>query len=417
MTTREADRFRQNIKRYRAYQAVAFTPFFLPIIVLFWKENGLDPFDIYLLQGIFALAMVLLEVPTGMVADRLGKRASLVAAQTLTTAGMTIYALGRCFGIFLIAEIVLALGIALVSGADSALLYDTLRRLGRQEEYRKIEGRARSLQMASFAAANIIGGLVGSSSYRAAVWLSVSGPVAGLLLALRFAEAGAAARGDRHGESGGRASERSYRALIGGSLRFVQKHRLVKWQIAFLAVLTGSSTWLLWLYQPYMKWSGLPVSAFGVAFATFNLFAAGMSRLAHRFDRALGRTGSFAALSALQVAPLPLMALFVSPLSFLFIFGHQAVRGIARVVISDRVLHYTYADKRATVLSLASLCGRLFFAFSAPLIGLVARQRPMTENLLFQAVLLLGILGGLLLAYRRIPEKYFTVKATVAEKQ
>jgi MFS family permease len=417
VTIREVERFRHNIKRYRVYQAVAFTPFFLPIIVLFWAENGLDPFDIYLLQGIFALAMVLLEVPTGMVADRLGKRASLIAAQTLTTVGMTVYALGRSFGVFLIAEIILALGIALVSGADSALLYDTLRRLGRQEEYRKIEGRARSLQMASFAVANIIGGLVGSGSYRAAMWLSVSGPVAGLFLALRFTEAGASAPGDRNGGANAVAGEQSYRALIGGSLRFVRKHRLVKWQIAFLAVLMGSSTWLLWLYQPYMKWSGLPVSAFGAAFAIFNLFAAGMSRLAHRFDRALGRTGTLAALSALQVAPLPLMALLVSPLSFLFILGHQAVRGISRVVISDRVLRYTYADKRATVLSLASLCGRLFFAFSAPLIGLVARQRAMSENLLFQAVLLFVILGGLLLAYRRIPEKYFTVKATVAERQ
>jgi MFS family permease len=406
----------RNIKRYTLYQMVAFTPFFLPIIVLFWKQNGLDPFDIYLLQGIFALAMVLLEVPTGMVADRLGKRASLIAAQSLTTVGMTIYALGRCFTVFLVAEVVMALGIALLSGADSALLYDTLRRLGRHGEYRKVEGKARSLQMASFAVANVIGGLVGSLSYRAAMWLSVLGPILGLLIALRFVEAGVAASlGDR--EDGAPVAERSYRALIGGSLRFVRRHRLVRWQIAFLAVLMGSSTWLLWLYQPYMKWSGLPVAAFGVAFAVFNLFAAAASRLAHKFDQALGRTGSLVAMSVLQVAPLPLMAFLISPVSFLFILGHQAVRGVARVVISDRVLRYTYADKRATVLSLASLCGRLFFAFTSPLIGLVARQRSMPENLLFQGVLLFVVLGALMLAYRRIPAKYFRVKTSVADHQ
>jgi MFS family permease len=394
---------------------VAFTPFFLPIIVLFWKENGLDPFDIYLLQGIFALATVILEVPTGMVADRLGKRTSLIAAGVLTTIGMAVYAMGRCFTVFLIAEIVMALGISLISGADSALLYDTLKRLGRQGQYREIEGKARSYQMASFAVANVVGGLVGSLSYRAAMWLSVIGPAVGLLVATRFLEAGVAA--ERGPDDGTPAVERSYRALIGGSLRFVRRHRLVRWQIAFLAVLMGSGTWLLWLYQPYMKWSGLPVAAFGVAFAVFNLFAAAASRLAHKFDQRLGRTGSLVALSALQVAPLPLMAFLVSPFSFLFILGHQAVRGIARVVISDRVLRYTYADKRATVLSLAALCSRLFFAFTSPVIGLVARQRSMPENLLFQGLLLLVILSGLLLAYRRIPEKYFVVKASVAENQ
>ncbi len=411
-----SEQLERNIRRYTLYQLVAFTPFFLPIIVLFWKENGLDPFDIYLLQGIFALATVILEVPTGMVADRLGKRTSLIAAGVLTTVGMAVYAMGRCFTVFLIAEIVMALGISLVSGADSALLYDTLRRLGRQEQYREVEGKARSYQMASFAVANVIGGLVGSLSYRAAMWLSVLGPVVGLVIATRFVEAGVAVAPRAEDDSAPRV-ERSYRALVSGSLRFVRRHRLVRWQIAFLAVLMGSGTWLLWLYQPYMKWSGLPVAAFGVAFAIFNLFAALASRLAHRFDQRLGRTGSLVALSALHVAPLPLMAFLVSPFSFLFILGHQAVRGIARVVISDRILRYTYADKRATVLSLAALCSRLFFAFTSPVIGLVARQRSMPENLLFQAVVLLSVLTGLLLAYRRIPEKYFTVKASVAEQQ
>ena len=34
-----------------------------------------------------------------------------------------------------------------------------------------------------------------------------------------------------------------------------------------MAVLGGSATWLLWLYQPYMEWTGLPLRAFGIAFA------------------------------------------------------------------------------------------------------------------------------------------------------
>ncbi len=402
----------QNLRRYQLYNILCFTPFMLPVLVLFWQENGLDMFDIFLLQSIFAVAIVLLEVPTGMLADRLGKRASLIIGMGISSIGMVGYALGYSFASFLIAEMLLAVGASLHSGAGSALLYDTLKALGREDEFKQYEGRTRALQMVGFAVCNLIGGLVGSYSYRATIWLSVLGPVASLLVALTLCEVQqVAATGSwREGLA-------AYRQLIGQSLRFVSKHRLIRWQITFLAVLTGSSGWLLWQYQPYMEWSGLPVWAFGIAFTLFNLFAALMSHLAHRVDRLGGRTGTIAALMVLQVAPLVLLAQFIGPLSFLFILGHQAVRGLAIPIISDRILNYTYADKRATVLSIASMASRLFFATTSPLIGQIARQMLMPVNLLIQAVAISLMLGLLLVTYVRIPAKYFAVKTKVLDRQ
>ncbi len=410
---------RGNLRRYQVFSALAHTPFMLPVIVLFWKENSLDLLDIYLLQGIFALAMVLLEVPTGMVADRLGKRASLVASTALMCAGFLIYTAGSSFGIFLAAELVLAVGGSLLSGADSALLYDTLRQLGRHDEYARIEGKARAIQMVSFAVCNVVGGLVGSLSYRVTVGMTGIGPLVAFFVAMGFVEARRFPDSDSNAASDKAPplAHGSYRTLINDSMRFVRRHRLVRWHIVFLAILSGSSTWLLWLYQPYMKWTGLPVFAFGFAFAFFNLFSAAMSKLAHRFDETFGRTGALIVLMILQIAPLPLMALFVTPASFLFILGHQAVRGIMRIVISDRILRYTYADKRATVLSLGSMFGRLFFALSAPFVGLVANRYDMTTNLLVQGSLLFILMGILLVLYHRIPAKYFVVKGSVQIEQ
>ena len=68
----------RNVFLYKLLSLVQFLPFMLPVIVLFWQENGLDMFDVYILQGVFALFIVLLEVPTGMVADRIGKKTSLL---------------------------------------------------------------------------------------------------------------------------------------------------------------------------------------------------------------------------------------------------------------------------------------------------------------------------------------------------
>jgi hypothetical protein len=85
--------------------------------------------------------------------------------------------------------------------------------------------------------------------------------------------------------------------------------------------------------------------------------------------------------------------------------------------VSARILDYTFADKRATVLSLASLAGRLFFAVTAGLVGWMAKALPMETSLLGQAGLLAVMLIVLLVMYHRIPVKYFTVKASVRAQQ
>jgi len=403
-----------NLWRYPVFSAVAHTPFFLPTIVLFYKANGLDMFEVFLLQGLFAAAVVVLEVPTGMVADQLGKRTSLLAAMAINAVGFAYLACSSSFGAFFLAEIILAIGMSLFSGADSALLYDTLKSLGREAEYKRREGQAKSWQMVSFAAANLLGGLVGAYSYSAAIWLSAVGPVVGFFLAWGFVEA--KERGAEEGQRFGEALA-SYRALLGQSLRFVGRHQLLRWHILFFATLMGSGVWLLWIYQPYMKYSGLPVWAVGAAFAIFNLFAAFASHNAHAFEQRLGTAGSFVGLAALQIVPLLLLSLWVTPLSFLFILGHQAVRGIARPVISDHILRYTFADKRATVLSISSLMARLFFALTAPLIGWIASRASMTSGLLWQALMLAFLFALLWLMYQRIPAKYFQIKASVAAQQ
>jgi len=402
----------RNLRLYPVFQALVFTPVLLPVIVLFWEECGLDLFDVFLLQAIFAVAVVVLEVPTGMVADRLGKRTSLLLGTATAGLGVAWYGVSSTFVMFLGAEVALALGLALLSGADSSLLYDSLKELGRESEYARLEGRARAMQMLSFAASNIAGGLIGEHSYRAAVWASGAGPVLAFGIALLLVEV--QPRGARESLAEAWAG---YRRLLGESLRFVRKHRLVLWYVAFGAVMTGSSTWLLWLYQPYMQSAGLPVTAFGVAFAGFNLFAAAVSSQASRVQEAAGKRGTLVLLAVLQIVPPLAMAGFVHVAGIALILGHQAARGLVRPLLSQRILAYTYADKRSTVLSLLSMAGRFFFALTAPFVGLAAREGSLEAGLGLQASLLLVAFVLLAVAFARIPQKFFAVKDAVAARQ
>lgn len=396
----------RNVALFKLYNLVIFTPVMIPVIVAFWQDNGLSLFDVFVLQSIFAVAVVLLEVPTGMVADRMGKRASLVAAALTIGFGCVLYSLGHGFFAFLAAEVVLAIGLALYSGADAALLFDTLKALGRQDEYPKHVGQGRAIQMLSFAVSNLLGGFIATYSLRATVVATAVGPFLALFVALRMTDVVTPGEGDAS----------SYRGLVRQSIKFVWRHRLVQWRMAFLAVLSGSSMWLLWLYQPYFEHTGVPLWSWGLVFALFNLWAAGASSLSHRFEDVFGRF-SMLALMALHTLPLIGLALVMTPFSFLFILGHQTTRGLARPIISARILEQTYADKRSTVLSLSSMAGRLFFAVTGPVVGWLAQTLSMRDSLLAQ----LGLIGAffVLLAVARslIPAKYFVVKDSVTDRQ
>jgi len=402
----------RNIKYYYLFSIFCFTPIAIPILTVFWQNNGLTLSDIYLLEAIFSVIVVIIDVPMGMIADKIGKRTSIKYSTIMMFLGWISYASGSSFFAFLIAEIFLAIAQALISGADSSLLYETLKALDRENEFKRHEGRSRALQMYSFAVCNLIGGVIAHNfGSRIAVLATAIGPIISFFILTRILEVNKVQKMETLSQSW-----KEYKKLISSSFKFVLKHKLIQWNILFFSIITGSSVWLLWLYQPYMELTGLPIWFFGVAFAIFNFFAATMSGLSNRIIRNISTSKVYILLSVLQLLPLLLMSTIIGRFSFLFILGQQAVRGMLRPVISNEILKYTYSDKRATVLSLASLGSRLFFSITSPIFILIANDG-IIKNIFMQFYLLIFFLFIMYFSYQKIPKKYFTVKDDVFDKQ
>src|SRR5690349_11123177 len=92
------------------------------------------------------VALTLLEVPTGWLADRFGHRASLIAGSILQVAGMVLWWLGPGVPGLFAASLCVALGDAFRSGADQALLYRSCAAVGRADAFQRIEARAHAIQ-------------------------------------------------------------------------------------------------------------------------------------------------------------------------------------------------------------------------------------------------------------------------------
>jgi len=98
----------------------------MPVIVLFFQDIGLDLQEIMILTASYSLSVALMEIPSGYTADQIGRKKTLVLGCTLAFLGFVLFSLSYSFWWFLIAEVLLGIGNSFISGADSALMYDSL---------------------------------------------------------------------------------------------------------------------------------------------------------------------------------------------------------------------------------------------------------------------------------------------------
>ncbi len=120
---------------------------------LFLAGCGLDPLEVNLVLANFLIVTFLFEVPTGAVADRLGRKPSFLASCAIRTLAFWLYSRATSFTDCLVAETVDGIGITLASGALDAWAVDGIRAEG---EERRIEPLFARAQIA--ARASMIGG-------------------------------------------------------------------------------------------------------------------------------------------------------------------------------------------------------------------------------------------------------------------
>ena len=87
MTERDAKR---NIWLMRTFRFLGGCMFAIPIMVLFWQDNGLNQQQIAWTQTFFAVTTVVVEMPTGWLADRFKRKYSIVAGAVFSTAGFAL---------------------------------------------------------------------------------------------------------------------------------------------------------------------------------------------------------------------------------------------------------------------------------------------------------------------------------------
>src|SRR5262249_7989279 len=132
----------RDLRLFYLFRLLSTSYLYVPVSVAFALSRGLGLFEVMLLSTVYCAAVILTEVPTGALADRLGRRATMMAGAVAMVAACLTYTFANGFAAFAVATGLAALSMTLCSGADSAYLFDLLNDHGRGDEYPRREGTA-----------------------------------------------------------------------------------------------------------------------------------------------------------------------------------------------------------------------------------------------------------------------------------
>ncbi|ASW44335.1 MFS transporter [Clostridium isatidis] len=159
------------------------------IWVLYLAFNGMSLIEIGLLEGIFHITGLISEVPTGAIADLIGRKKAIVFSRSFSLISAILMLFSASFLGFAISFIFSALGYNLQSGSEEALVYDSLKILNREDEYLRINGRLNLIIEVSSALAVFVGGFLSKNNFKLSYIVAVIISLCALLVSINFKEA------------------------------------------------------------------------------------------------------------------------------------------------------------------------------------------------------------------------------------
>jgi len=323
-----------------------------PIVTKLGQENGLTHSYWLILQALFNVTMLSVDLPTGYFADRVSRKLSLCIGGICLVAGSIFYGLSTDFWSMLLAECALAVGFGFCSGADHALIYESLLELDEPEEYDRLVPKLNAVEILSAGVFAVSGGLLAGFHLRAPFILEVLVFSTFLFVASRFEETHRAPKESRLSFLG---------ALKRSALLREHPSRL-DLQLGMSALCFAGLQTYLWYYQLLFDQHGVPISWNGVIFFGFHLIAAGSARTSPWLERKLG------GYPWVLFAPLitAVLAFFtVGVISAPWILGAlvltQLARGWNGSLLTAELNRNLPTEVRATILSLRSFLNRAVY--------------------------------------------------------
>lgn len=170
-------RLAANIGLAYVFQALVNASLWMPIWVVFLNtDRHLSLGQVYLIAGAGWVVQAVAEVPTGALADTYGRKVTLITGSLTLAVGLFLLAALTGFNGLLAAYLFWATGNALISGSDTAILYDSAAAVGREDEFPHMASMSFQVLLAAQATGSIAGGVLGAIDLRVPILVTAASP-------------------------------------------------------------------------------------------------------------------------------------------------------------------------------------------------------------------------------------------------
>jgi MFS family permease len=393
-----------NIVRYYVFLVLQSFQLWMPVwIVYLQRQRGLSLTQITFLDVPFFLTQVLAEVPTGGIADRFGRRTSLLLGATVTAAGVLVFGLADGYALVLVSYVLWGVGVTLQSGADQAFLYDSLAALGRQTEYGRVYGRANAASIAAMLGASLLGApLAAETSLATPVVVSAGIYAASAVVALTFREPP-----KRDGRLG-------YLETLTAGFGEVRRRPVLQLVMLFGIAASGPFFVTQYFMQPFLTGHGASVASLGLLLLPARLASVAASFAAHRVGQRLGAWTAMALMPAVAVGCCIGLAAWDSIYAFSLVPVAGAAGTVRTLLVSQYINDRIASDQRATIVSIYALLTALAASVQAPLYGYLADQHSLRFLYGFVAIVAACTVPAVLAWWRRAESKEAATTAVPA---
>lgn len=349
--------------------------FLIAVIVPYYRDQmGLTFHDFLIGEAAFAAVVVLLEVPSGWISDVWHRKFTLALAVVFEIIGYACLLLGEGLWLAILAQSIIGVAISLISGTNSAMLYDSLLSEGRESEYRVREGKRSALGFYSVGAASVVSGFLYAVDQRLPLWMSLASLALALLTACLMVEP------SRHRKL---PEKHPVADMIETGRYALRGHPEIGMIILFSAVMFCATKMIMWSQQPYYMAMRLPEQIFGVLMAAGFAMAGLSSHLGHMLD---GRISSVKALAAVWMVAVLVCLGASAHLGWsgvvLLMIGGTCLYGVGAPRVSEAINRRVGSERRATILSTQNLMVSLFFIPVSFVIGWISDRHGVTGALL-----------------------------------
>ena len=347
----------KNIKLFYVYRLLSSLALWGPVIVVLLVQRGFTLFQIALGDVVYWIVIILFEVPTGVIADRYSRKYSMAIGLSFLSAALFIYSRITSFPLLIFCHVVWGIGSTFISGAEIALLYDSLKEMRRENEFERIIGNAASIAFVTTGASCLVGGAIATRNIVLPFVLSSVGYAAACLFVLFLREPKLEKQ------------QETYLLHTKESVSFLRKKTYLLLLILLFSGIFSSYITVSILRQPYLLALGTPLKFFGILYFSTLLIKALGAKMAHRIEPHLTEKNNL------------LMISFTTAVFFILAGALASYAGLAVLMVSSFVLGYltpvfdNYMNKRipsakrATIFSFRGMIGTFFIAPMEPLFG------------------------------------------------